>query len=111
MARSECAPDGARCPTKGVRVSQAIGEKAGEAEARTQETLVSVRQVRVVIRGKDGAEVEIRMVVEGFLREATVIDPGQREGSKPPATRSSSPKGRTVTSSTPRLSAPQRSSG
>ena len=40
-----------------------------ERQRPTQGTLSEARQVRVVIRGKDGAEGEIRMVVGGFRRE------------------------------------------
>ncbi len=110
MAWSSAYPTGQGAPRKASGFPSPSVRKR-ERQRPTHGTPSEAHQVRDVIRGKDGAEGEVRMVVEGFLREAIVTGPCQREGSKPPATRSSSPKGRTVTSSTPRLSAPQRSSG
>jgi transposase len=66
-------------------VSQNIKEKAGAAEARTQETRSFMQQVRVTARRKYTSEEKIRIVLEGFRREVAVRDLCRREGIKPGA--------------------------
>jgi transposase len=66
-------------------VSQNIKDKAGAAEARTQETRSFMQQVRVTARRKYTPEEKVRIVLEGFRREVAVRDLCRREGIKPGA--------------------------
>jgi len=66
-------------------VSQKIEDKAGAAEARTQETRGFMQQVRVAARRKYTPEEKVRIVLEGFRREVAVKDLCRREGIKPGA--------------------------
>jgi len=66
-------------------VSQNVEDKAGAAEARTQETRGFMQQVRVVARRKYTPEEKVRIVLEGFRREVAVKDLCRREGIKPGA--------------------------
>ena len=59
--------------------------KAGAAEARTQETRGFVQQVRVATRRKYTPEEKVRIVLEGFRREVAVNELCRREGIKPGA--------------------------
>jgi len=60
-------------------------DKAGAAEARTEKTRGFIREVRRATRRKYTPEEKIRIVLEGFRREATVRDLCRREGVKPGA--------------------------
>ncbi len=60
-----------------------VEDQATEAEQRTQETRSFLRQVRAATRRKYTPEEKIRIVLEGFRREATVSDLCRREGIKP----------------------------
>ncbi len=53
------------------------------AEERTEETRSFVRTVKAASRRKYTPEEKIRIVLEGFRREATVSDLCRREGIKP----------------------------
>jgi len=54
-----------------------------QAEKRTEETRGFMRSVRRATRRKYSPEEKIRIVLEGFLREATVSDLCRREGINP----------------------------
>tara|TARA_B100001971_G_scaffold205408_1_gene222830 strand:+ start:150 stop:620 length:471 start_codon:yes stop_codon:yes gene_type:complete len=58
-------------------------DKSDQAEERTQETRAFVRRVRRATRRKYTPEEKIRIVLEGFRREATVNDLCRREGINP----------------------------
>jgi len=64
-------------------VSQNTPDKNQAAEERTEETKRFVRQVRAATRRKYTSEEKIRIVLEGFRREATVNELCRREGIKP----------------------------
>ena len=64
-------------------MSQTETAKAMAAEERTEETWSFVRTVKAASRRKYTPEEKIRIVVEGFQREATVSDLCRREGIKP----------------------------
>ena len=66
-------------------MSQNVEDKAGAAEARTQETRGFMQQVRVAARRKYTPEEKVRIVLEGFRREVAVRDLCRREGIKPGA--------------------------
>ena len=66
-------------------MSQNTEDKAGAAEARTQETRGFMQQVRVAARRKYTPEEKVRIVLEGFRREVAVKDLCRREGVKPGA--------------------------
>ena len=66
-------------------MSQNVEDKAGAAEARTQETRGFMQQVRVAARRKYTPEEKVRIVLEGFRREVAVKDLCRREGIKPGA--------------------------
>ena len=66
-------------------MSQENKGKADAAEARTQQTRGFMQQVRVASRRKYTPEEKIRIVLEGFRREATVNELCRREGIKPGA--------------------------
>jgi len=68
---------------KGATVSQNTPDKNQAAEERTEETKRFVRQVRAATRRKYTSEEKIRIVLEGFRREATVNELCRREGIKP----------------------------
>ena len=57
--------------------------KPGAGEERTEQTRSFVRRVRSATRRKYTSEEKIRIVLEGFRREATVSDLCRREGIKP----------------------------
>ena len=58
-------------------------DKNQAAEERTEDTKRFVRQVRAATRRKYTSEEKIRIVLEGFRREATVNELCRREGIKP----------------------------
>ena len=58
-------------------------DKNQAAEERTEDTKRFVRQVRAATRRKYTSEEKIRIVLEGFRREATVSELCRREGIKP----------------------------
>ncbi|MFC1968144.1 transposase [Chloroflexota bacterium] len=60
-------------------------DKADAAEARTQQTRGFMQQVRVAARRKYTPEEKVRIVLEGFRREATVNELCRRESIKPGA--------------------------
>ena len=64
-------------------MSQTETAKAVAAEERTEETRSFVRTVKAASRRKYTPEEKIRIVLEGFQREATVSDLCRREGIKP----------------------------
>jgi len=66
-------------------VSQGNENKAEDAEARTEQTRGFIQQVRVASRRKYTPEEKVRIVLEGFRREATVNELCRREGIKPGA--------------------------
>jgi len=66
-------------------MSQENKGKADAAEARTQQTRGFMQQVRVASRRKYTPEEKVRIVLEGFRREATVNELCRREGIKPGA--------------------------
>ena len=64
-------------------MSQPDTDKARVADRRSEETRSFVRQVRAATRRKYTPKEKIRIVLEGFRREATVNDLCRREGIKP----------------------------
>ncbi len=66
-------------------IEQADGASAAteQAEERTRETRGFMRSVRRATRRKYTPEEKIRIVLEGFRREATVSDLCRREGINP----------------------------
>ena len=64
-------------------MSQNTPDKNQAAEERTEETKRFVRQDRAATRRKYTSEEKIRIVLEGFRREATVNELCRREGIKP----------------------------
>jgi transposase len=66
-------------------MSQENKDKADAAEFRTQQTRGFMQQVRVAARRKYTPEEKVRIVLEGFRREATVNELCRREGIKPGA--------------------------
>ncbi len=58
-------------------------DKNEQAEERTRETQSFMRSVRRATRGKYTPEEKIRIVLEGFRREATVSGLCRREGINP----------------------------
>ena len=64
-------------------MSQSQVGNAEAAEERTEQTRSFVRRVRAATRRKYTPEEKIRIVLEGFRREATVNDLYRREGIKP----------------------------
>ena len=66
-------------------MSQENKDKADAAEARTQQTRGFMQQVRIASRRKYTPEEKVRIVLEGFRREATVNELCRREGIKPGA--------------------------
>ena len=64
-------------------MSQTETAKAVAAEERTEETRSFVRTVKAASRRKYTPEEKVRIVLEGFRREATVSDLFRREGIKP----------------------------
>ena len=66
-------------------MSQGNENKAEDAEARTEQTRGFIQQVRVASRRKYTPEEKVRIVLEGFRREATVNELCRREGIKPGA--------------------------
>ena len=64
-------------------MSQTQTGKATAADERTEAARSFVRTVKAVTRRKYTPEEKIRIVLEGFRREATVSDLCRREGVKP----------------------------
>ena len=64
-------------------MSESEVSKAEAAEGRSEETRSFVRTVKAATRRKYSPEEKIRIVLEGFRREATVNDLCRREGIKP----------------------------
>ena len=58
-------------------------DRSEQAEERTRETQSFMRSVRRATRRKYTPEEKIRIVLEGFRREATVSDLCRREGINP----------------------------
>ena len=58
-------------------------DRSEQAEERTHETQSFIRRVRRATRRKYTPEEKIRIVLEGFRREATVSDLCRREGINP----------------------------
>ena len=68
---------------KGVDVSQSQARIGEAAQERSEETRSFVRTVKAATRRRYTPEEKIRIVLEGFRREATVNDLCRREGIKP----------------------------
>jgi transposase len=66
-------------------MSQENKDKTDAAEARTEQTRGFMQQVRVASRRKYTPEEKVRIVLEGFRREAAVNELCRREGIKPGA--------------------------
>ena len=66
-------------------MSQDVKDKSKAAEVRTEETRGFIREIRRAARRKYSPEDKIRIVLEGFRREATVRDMCRREAIKPGA--------------------------
>ena len=64
-------------------MSQNNEDKANAAESRSEQTKGFIRQVRAVARRKYTPEEKVRIVLEGFRREATVNELCRRESIKP----------------------------
>ena len=64
-------------------MSQTQTGRATAADERTEAARSFVRTVKIATRRKYTPEEEIRIVLEGFRREATVSDLCRREGIKP----------------------------
>ena len=64
-------------------MSQPDTDKAVAAQGRSQETESFVRTVKTATRRKYTPEEKIRIVLEGFRRDATVSDLCRREGTRP----------------------------
>jgi transposase len=64
-------------------MTQEIGNRAWQAEARTQETKQLVRDIKRITRRKFTAEEKIRIVLEGFRRDTPIRALCRREGIKP----------------------------
>ena len=64
-------------------MSQTETGKAVAAEERTEAARSFVRTVKAATRRKYTPEEKVRIVLEGFRREATVSDLCRREGIKP----------------------------
>ncbi len=60
-----------------------VASATEQAETRTEETRGFMRSVRRATRRKYSPEEKIRIVLEGFRREATVSDLCRREGINP----------------------------
>ena len=67
----------------GPKMSQTQTGKATAADERTEAARSFVRTVKAATRRKYTPEEKIRIVLEGFRREATVSDLCRREGIKP----------------------------
>ena len=65
------------------RTADSTGSASEQAEMRTEETRSFMRSVRRATRRKYTPEEKIRIVLEGFRREATVNDLCSREGINP----------------------------
>jgi transposase len=66
-------------------MSNEISNKAGQAEARTEETKSFIRKVKRTTRRKFTAEEKIRIVLEGIRHEVPVRELCRREGIRPNA--------------------------
>ena len=75
---SEC-----RVPTERSRCVPVRSKQRRGREGRSEETRSFVRTVKAATRRKYSPEEKIRIVLEGFRREATVNDLCRREGIKP----------------------------
>ena len=64
-------------------MSQIDERKAVAAESRTDETIAFVRRVRAATGRRYTSEEKIRIVLEGFRRDVTVLDLCRREGMRP----------------------------
>ena len=64
-------------------MSQNNSDQGQAAETPAQETRTFIRQVRSATRRKYAPEDKVRIVLEGFRREVTVIDLCRQEGIKP----------------------------
>ena len=62
---------------------QEITKESWQAEARSQETRQFIKDIKRITRRKFTAEEKIRIVLEGFRRDAPIRDLCHREGIKP----------------------------
>ena len=58
-------------------------DRIWQSEARTQQTKQLIRDIKRITRRKFTAEEKIRIVLEGFRRDAPIRDLCRREGIKP----------------------------
>ena len=58
-------------------MNQAVAERFWQAEARTEETKRLIHDVKRITRRKCTAEEKLRIVLEGFRRDALIHDFGQ----------------------------------
>ena len=64
-------------------MTQGITDRYWQAEARTMETKQLIRDIKRITRRKFTAEEKIRIVLEGFRRDAPIRDLCRREGIRP----------------------------
>ena len=66
-------------------MTQGITDRYWQAEARTESTKQLIRDIKRITRRKFTAEEKIRIVLEGFRRDAPIRDLCRREGLIKPA--------------------------
>jgi len=64
-------------------MTQGVSERFWQAEARTESTKQLIRDIKRITRRKFTAEEKIRIVLEGFRRDAPIRDLCRREGIRP----------------------------
>ncbi|MBA7667045.1 hypothetical protein ES703_75130 [subsurface metagenome] len=64
-------------------MTQEVYGRPWQAEARTAETKQFIRDIKHITRRKFTAEEKIRIVLEGFRRDAHIKDLCRREGIRP----------------------------
>ena len=64
-------------------MTQQVTDRFWQAEARTAETKQLIRDIKRITRRKFTAEEKIRIVLEGFRRDAPIRDLCRREGIRP----------------------------
>jgi transposase len=64
-------------------LTQGISDRFWQAEARSENTKQLIRDIKRITRRKFTAEEKIRIVLEGFRRDAPIRDLYRREGIRP----------------------------
>jgi len=64
-------------------MTQGVSDRPWQADARTSETKQFIRDIKRITRRKFTAEEKIRIVLEGFRRDAPIRDLCRREGIRP----------------------------